>query len=67
MIDLSGINNLIKLIIFCLIVLLSTCVYLIVDKVKTNYNGVKTTTIPKITWELKPHGKTVDTVWVYKF
>ena len=27
----------------------------------------KTTEKPAITWELKAHEKTVDTVWIYKF
>jgi hypothetical protein len=28
---------------------------------------IKTTSKPKITWELKAHGQKVDTIWIYKF
>lgn len=35
--------------------------------IRARVYGIKTTTKPKITWELKADGQKVDTVWIYKF
>lgn len=42
-------------------------VYFLYNVFIAEHKTFKTTGKPAITWELKAHGKTVDTVWIYTF
>jgi ABC-type phosphate transport system permease subunit len=60
-------NGLITILVVAVVVAILGFGYFIYNTFFANKKTFKTLEKPEITWELKAKGKTVDTVWIYKF